>query len=69
MKALPTLVRGENMKEKQETPKPVENKSKLKMELAATKTIHDALLSVDEERRGPIIQAVAILLRIYIPRD
>lgn len=57
------------MKDKQQTPKPVEDKSKLQKELDTTKTIHDALLSVDEERRGPIIQAVAILLRIYIPHD
>jgi len=63
------MVRGENMKDKPQTAKEPENKSKLQKELEATKTIHDALLPVDEERRGPIIQAVAILLRIYIPRD
>ena len=58
-----------NMKTQIPTPKTAEDKSKLQKELEATEKIHDALLSVDEERRGPIIQAVAILLRIYIPRD
>lgn len=53
----------------QSNPTTPENRTKLQQELAATKTIHDALLSVSPDRRGPIIQAIAILLQIYIPRD
>lgn len=55
------------MKTKTEIEKPQEDKSQIQKELDVTKTIHDALLSVPPDRRGPIIHAVAILLRIYIP--
>lgn len=47
----------------------VEEKTQFQKEMEATKTIHDALLSVPPDRRGPIVQAIAILLRIYIPRE
>lgn len=46
-----------------------EDKTTFQKEMDATKTIHDALLSVAPARRGPLIGAIAILLQIHIPRD
>ncbi len=39
-------------------------KSQLEVEIAATKSIYAALLSVEEERRYDVLQAVAVLLNI-----
>lgn len=51
------------------SPKPPENKSQIQKELELTKVIHDALLELPPDRRAPILQAITILLQIYIPRD
>jgi len=48
---------------------PKEDKTQIQKELGVTKIIHDALLSVPPDRRGPITQAVCILLKIWIPRE
>lgn len=50
-------------------PEPKEDPVLLRRELEATRVIHEAMLSVPPKRRGAILQAVAILMNVYIPRD
>lgn len=51
------------------SPKIQEDAVILKRELDAVKVMHEALLAVAPDRRGPILRSVAILLQIHVPQD